>query len=102
MVTLTYVVYATQPDGTVEDRNDPEILLNKIEDECTPRKSEGYESNKFWTTPLSTHIDHFVAELRTKAKNCNFGELTDQQIRDKVMFTITGNALSRHFSCLSM
>ena len=64
-----------------------------IEDYCTPRKSEGYESYKFWTTPLSTPIDHFVAELRTKAKNCNFGELTDRLIRDKVMFTITDNAL---------
>ena len=76
-----------------ESSKDPNCVLAKIEAYCTPHKNEVYDSYKFWTTPLSTPIDHFVAELRTKAKNCAFGEMTDRLIRDKIMFSITDPAL---------
>ena len=93
MEIYNHFTYRTLENGEVEDQNGPNVLLQKIEEYCNPRKSEIYESYKFWTTPLSSPVDHFVAELRTKAKNCNFGELTDRLIRDKIIFTITDNSL---------
>lgn len=83
-----HFVYAEEESGT-----DPDCVLKKIEEYCTPRKNEVYDSYKFWTTPLSAPIDHFVAELRTKAKNCAFGEMMDRMIRDKIMFSITDTSL---------
>lgn len=79
--------------GENEDKNSPDVLLEKIEKYCSPKKSEVYESYKFWITPLMTPIDHFVAELRTRAKTCNFGNLQDRLIRDKIIFSITEEAL---------
>ena len=79
--------------ATGEDKDDPEVVMKKIEEYCTPKVSEVYEAYKFWTTPLSKPIDHFVSELRTRAKNCNFKDMQDRLIRDKVMFTIDDNAL---------
>ena len=79
--------------ATGEDKDDPEVVMKKIEEYCTPKVSEVYEAYKFWTTPLSKPIDHFVSELHTRAKNCNFKDMQDRLIRDKVMFTIDDNAL---------
>lgn len=93
---FTYAPERTLATGNIvpaEDSSDPETLLLKLEQYCSPRKSEVYESYKFWTSPLLTPIDHFVADLRTKAKSCNFGESTDRMIRDKIMFSITDTIL---------
>ena len=76
-----------------EDNNDPKVLLKKIEAYCSPKKSEVYESYKFWTAPLLQSIDQFVADLRTRAKNCNFGDMTNRLIRDKIIFTLVDSNL---------
>ena len=76
-----------------ENEDDPNLLLTKIEAYCSPKKSEVYESYKFWTAPIIHPIDQFVADLRTRAKNCNFGAMTSRLIRDKVVFTLTDPAL---------
>ena len=76
-----------------ESKTDPTVILKKIEEYCLPKKSEVYESYKFWTWPHSTPIDHFIADLRTQAKNCNFDAMTDRMIRDKVIFSLPDAAL---------
>ena len=86
--------YAVDEDGDpVEDPNDPNLLLTKIEEYCTPKQNEVYESYKFWSTPMSSPIDHFVSELRTRVKNCNYGALSERMIRDKIMFTLSDDTL---------
>ena len=85
---------AVDEDGhPVEDRDDPDVLLNKIEEYCSPKQNEIYESFKFWTTPISTPIDHFVSDLRTKVQNCNYGALTERMVRDKIIFSLTDESL---------
>ena len=39
--------------------------------------------------PKVTSFNHFLTELRSKAEPCNFGEMADRLIRDKIVFTVT-------------
>ena len=87
MEVSNHFVYAP---GKNED--DPNLLLTKIEAYYSPKKSEVYEE-VFWNAPLIHPIDQFVADLRTRAKNCNVGQMTSRLIRDKVIFTLTDTTL---------
>lgn len=73
-----------------EDVNDPTTVFKKIEEYCNPRKNEVAESHKYWSVKLFAPFDQFVTELRMRAKSCNFGQLEDRMIRDKIVFSTTG------------
>lgn len=62
-------------------------LLKKFEDFCNPIKNQTYERYKFHTyfqTEGET-IDHYATELKNKAKTCEFGQLCDSFIRDRIV-----------------
>ena len=72
-----------------EDRDDPDVILKKFENFCIPKKNEVFERHRFWSVDISVFdtIDLAVSELRTRARDCNFGEGEDDLIRDKVVFS---------------
>jgi hypothetical protein len=74
-----------------DDKNDPEIVLEKINQYCNPRSSEVYLTYRFWSAPICEPFDAFLTEIRTKAEVCNFGDLKDRMIRDKLVFSAVGN-----------
>ncbi|KAK3091320.1 hypothetical protein FSP39_018897 [Pinctada imbricata] len=78
----------TWDDG--KDKNNPVDVLSKVEEYCNPRKNEVSESHRFWTVKYFEPFDNFLTELRTKASSCNFGNLEDRMIRDKIVFSTTG------------
>ena len=66
--------------ATGEDKDDPEVVMKKIEEYCTPKVSEVYEAYKFWTTPLSNQSIilclNFVQEPRAViSRICRIGLL---------------------------
>jgi hypothetical protein len=72
------------------DKKDPEKIIQKMEDYCSPRQNVVLHTYRFWMAPLTEPFDSFLTDLRTKAESCDFGELKDRMIRDKIIFTVSG------------
>ena len=60
--------------------------MAKFEAYCNPRKNVTWERHLFNNRSQlpGEPIDHFMIDLRTKAKTCEFGERTDSLIRDRI------------------
>ena len=60
---------------------------------CTPKKNVTYEPHVFNTRAqgATEGIDAYVTELRKLARNCEFGELHDSIIRDRIVCGIRSN-----------
>ena len=54
---------------------------------CNPKKNQTYERHKFFICVQRSdeNIDSYVHELKTKAKTCEFGELAESLIRDRIV-----------------
>lgn len=85
-----------------DDVNDPTTVLKKIEEYCNPRKNEEAKSHKFWSVKYYAPFDQFVTELRMRAKSCNFGQLEDRIIRDKIVFSITGKCSNNYLKMMNL
>ncbi|CAC5389777.1 unnamed protein product [Mytilus coruscus] len=72
----------------VEDEKDKIApLLLKFEQFCNPIKNQTYERYKFHTCSQSEgeNIDHYATELKNRAKTCEFGQLCDSFVRDRIV-----------------
>ena len=74
----------------IEDPSDPDVVLEKFKQFCSPKSNEVYERHRFWSVDIAMYdgIDLAVSELRTRAKDCHFGEGEDDMIRDKIVFSL--------------
>ena len=72
---------------TEADRDNIDIVIQKFEEFCVGATNEAFESYKFHIRQQDSaeSIDCYAAELRKLAKNCNFGELEDRMIRDRIV-----------------
>ena len=70
-------------------------VLQKFEEYCTPKKNVTYERHRFFTRSQNEGetIDQYATELRSRAKSCAFGDLTESLIRDRIICGIPSNAL---------
>ena len=73
---------------TEEEVDKISILFNKFEEYCKPRKNVIMERYKFNTRVQRKDetADQYVTELKLIAKNCNFGALEDELIRDRIVY----------------
>ena len=74
----------TFPEG---DEMNLKEVMKKFESYCNPRKNVTYERYKFFTRTQqnSETIDHYAAELRNLTQSCEFKELTDSLIQDRII-----------------
>ncbi|XP_069103751.1 uncharacterized protein [Argopecten irradians] len=74
----------TIPEG---DKEKLDVLKTKFYEYCEPRKNLTYLRHLFFTRSQGVNktIDSFVTDLKNKAKNCDFNELTDSLIRDRIV-----------------
>jgi len=72
--------------GSDETKENSACLKKKFKEICDPQTNVTMERHKFNTqTQLSGEsIQSYVTDLRNKASNCEFGELKDNLIWDKV------------------
>lgn len=63
-------------DTEAEDRNKLETVMTKFKTYCNPRKNTIMERYTFWETKQKEGepIDQFVNELKTRFRNCEFGD----------------------------
>ncbi|CAB4044721.1 Transposon Ty3-G Gag-Pol poly, partial [Paramuricea clavata] len=73
---------------TVHEVDKIDILFAKFEEYCKPRKNIIMERYKFNTRVQRKNetADQYVTELKLIAKNCNFGSLKDELIRNRLVY----------------
>ena len=79
------------------DQTKIEVVISKFEEYCTPKKNVTYERHVFNTSAqgATKGIDAYVTELRKLARNCEFGELPDSLIRDRIVCGIRSNVVRK-------
>ena len=76
-----------------EQKNDIDVVLQKLQRYCIGETNEIYERYKFnkRDQELNESVDAYVTALRTLAKTCNFGILEDSLIRDRIVIGVKDN-----------
>ncbi|PIK45343.1 hypothetical protein BSL78_17808 [Apostichopus japonicus] len=77
------------------DKFDLEVLKQKFQDYCSPRQNITYERHQFFSRQQQENesIDHYVTDLRNKSATCEFGDLNDSLIRDRIVCGIRSDSL---------
>nr|CAB3265819.1 COS41.3 [Phallusia mammillata] len=67
-----------------------ETVVNAFESYCCPRKNITSERYRFFSRNQNDgeRIDVFITDLKKLSKSCDFGELCDSLIRDKIIIGI--------------
>lgn len=80
-----------------ESKEDPECLKKKFREMCNPQTNITMERHKFNTRNqrAGETIESYVSDLRIKAKSCNFGELCEELIRDRLVCGINNDHLRK-------
>ena len=70
-----------------EEQDKIEVLFSKLESYCKPKQNVTIERYCFNTRVQGRQetIDQYMTELRFIAKNCSFGELESQLVRDRLV-----------------
>lgn len=78
--------------GLSPDEQKVDIILQKFENYFVPKSSETYERYKFFTrSQHSETIDQYVTQLKKLSENCEFGDLKNSLIRDRLICGIKDN-----------
>jgi hypothetical protein len=76
----------------IENRENPQNLITSLRNYFIPRKNITYERYVFNTTSQSNEsIDLYLHRLRRLASTCDFGNLKDSLIRDRIVIGISDN-----------
>lgn len=78
-----------------KERNKIQVLKDRFKNYCEPRKNLPYIRHVFFTRsqgPAET-IDMYVTDLKSKAKDCEFGDVHDSLIRDRIVCGIREDQL---------
>lgn len=70
-------------------------INEKFQTYCNPRKNVTYERHVFNKRSQHTgeSVDKYVTELKTLAKSCEFGDLNDSLIKDRIVCSIQDDAV---------
>ena len=86
-------VYNTFTWDNDDDKSKVDEISEKFDQYCNPRKSITWECHKFNMRnqqPGET-IDQYVIDLKTKPQTCEFAQLKDSLIRDRIVCNIICN-----------
>ena len=74
-----------------EDADKLEVLYKHFQDYVEPRKNLTYIRHLFFTRNQNSHetIDNYVTDLKNKAIQCEFGDLKDSLIKDRIVCGIS-------------
>jgi hypothetical protein len=76
---------------TEEQKADYDVVVQRFETYCSPKTNETYERYMFNSRKQfeGEAVEQFVTELKIRAQSCNFGDLRDSMIRDRLVLGIT-------------
>ena len=76
---------------------DIDVIMLKLKEFCVGATNEIYERYRFnkRDQEVGESIESYVAALRSLAKSCKYGELTDSFIRDRIVIGIPENSVRK-------
>ena len=79
---------------TEKEKEDIDVVLKLLEDYCVGETNETYERYVFnkRDQQQGESFDTYLTSLRSLAKTCNFGELRDNLLRDRIVLGLLDNA----------
>jgi hypothetical protein len=79
---------------TTEERLVPAIVLQKLREHFTPQTNIVFERYQFFSRnqEAGESVDTYVTVLRKLASTCDFGDIGDSLIRDRIVLGTTDNA----------
>lgn len=88
-------VYNTFTFADGESNLDYATVVKKFEEYCDAQQNEVYERYVFRkrVQEPGEPFEHFLRDLKTQARACNFGALTDSMVRDQIVFGTTDTKL---------
>jgi hypothetical protein len=91
----TLEVYNTFQRGTAGDDVKVDKIMEKFERYCNPRKNLTFDRHSFFTRNQQEGetIDTYATELRNKASRCEFADLKDGLIRDRIVCGIINDSV---------
>ncbi|XP_024884717.1 uncharacterized protein LOC112462882 [Temnothorax curvispinosus] len=83
----------------MQDKDDMDILIKKLEEYFNPPKNEVVERHQFFTRSKKQNesIEQYINILKEKAKTCNFNDITESIIRDKIILDTQDKILRKKF-----
>lgn len=80
---------------TPDEQKDYDGVIRKFEQFCTPKRNETYERYVFNSKNQaeSESVEEFITDLKLKCQSCNFGELADSLIRDRIVMGVRDKGL---------
>ena len=93
----TLEVHIGLPFRSDEEKQDINVILNLWKSHCIGQTNVIYKRYKFNTRRQEPHelIDVYAAALRALAATCEFGELKDEMICDRLVCGIADNSVRR-------
>ena len=81
-----------------KSRDKIDVLFNKFKEYCKPKQNITVERYRFNTQvqDKGEQIDRYITDLRLIAKNCSFGELEDELVRDRIVCGINSDDVKQH------
>lgn len=78
-----------------EERDKVAPLLERFTNYCTPKANITLERYKFNTTSQAEgeSVEEYATKLRKLSKNCNYGKLEDELVRDRLIVGLRDNSL---------
>ncbi|XP_014673255.1 PREDICTED: uncharacterized protein LOC106813592 [Priapulus caudatus] len=79
-------IYTTQRWEQEEEDRTIEIVLRQFDTYCQPKKNETIERFKFnMRVQGDETLEKFITDVKTLSQTCNFGDLADSLVRDKLV-----------------
>ncbi|KAJ8398705.1 hypothetical protein AAFF_G00419020 [Aldrovandia affinis] len=90
-------VYRHNLNLSVAGTGDPAVILDELEKYFKPAKNTIYERYVFGSCKQEEgeSIDNFVTRLRERAATCEYGQLKDEMIRDKIVLGVANESIRR-------
>lgn len=88
-------VHETFTFGEEEDENNYKVVLEKFRSHCEPQRNVVFERYVFWQRdqrPTET-FDSWVTDLRQKVKSCEFNDMEQDILRDKIVFGVNNHSM---------
>ena len=82
---------------SAEETDNVDILMTKFREYCDPRKNIVYERHMFFNRSQQPgeKVDNFITDLKRLSSSCEFGELRDSLIRDRIVGGIMSQPLKQ-------
>ena len=89
-----YDGFKFESDG---DKDDIDKVITKFEEYCIGQRNETFERYNFNMRAQQDGetVDAYVTSLKTLAKTCNFGQLQDDLLRDRIVIGIRDNNIRK-------